>query len=204
MRKMRSFFFLVAAMLAVLAAPAAPAGAQVLRCEDAAGKVSYTDGSCPAGTRPQRRVSTQEPVSVLPDPQGEDRAARNARETAGQRPPAAPQPAPPTGAVIIDGRGGQPQERSDAQRWDGDLGGDPQVAADGYYPPAYPYPYPYAGAVRPPPPRDQRPPIRRCDPATGCTDRLGNNYNQNTGKLQRYQSIDGKTCSPVGTTVVCR
>lgn len=199
MQKMRPPLFLFPAILAALAASA---GAEVLRCEDSAGKVSYTDGSCPAGTKPQRRVSTQAPISVLPDPQGEDRAARNARDTAGQRPPAAQQPAAPSGAVIIDGRGGQPQERSDAQRWDGDLGNDPQVAADGYYPPAYPYPY--AGGVRPPPPRDQRPPIRKCDPATGCTDRLGNNYNQNTGKLQRYQSIDGKTCSPVGTTVVCR
>ena len=52
-------------------------------------------------------------------------------------------------------------------------------------------------------PRDMRPRIRNCD-GTGCTDRQGNTYNQNTGKLDRYQSIDGKTCRPVGTTVVCR
>jgi len=173
----------------------ASAGAEVLRCEDAAGKVSYTDSTCPAGTKPQRRVSTQEPVSVLPDPQGEARAARQQDRDAA-RP--VQQPAAPAGAVIIDSRGGGPQERSDAQRWDGDLGADPQVASDGYYP------YPYGGVVRPAPQHLPRPLPRKCDPATGCTDRMGNNFNQNTGKLQRYQSIDGKTCNPVGTTVVCR
>lgn len=186
------------ATLAVLAASAAAgAGAEVLRCEDAAGKVSYTDSSCPPGTRPQR-VSTQEPVSVLPDPQGD--RARAAREASQYYPAPAQPPAQPAGAVIIDGRGGGPSERTDAQRWDGDLGADPQVA-DGYYP----YPYPYAGGVQRPParPRDMRPRIRNCD-ATGCTDRQGNTYNQNTGKLDRYQNIDGKTCRPVGTTVVCR
>ena len=173
----------------------ASAGAEVLRCEDAAGKVSYTDSTCPAGTKPQRRVSTQEPVSVLPDPQGEARAARQQDRDAA-RP--VQQPAAPAGAVIIDSRGGGPQERSDAQRWDGDLGADPQVASDSYYP------YPYGGVVRPAPQHLPRPLPRKCDPATGCTDRMGNNFNQNTGKLQRYQSIDGKTCNPVGTTVVCR
>lgn len=184
-------------------------GAEVLRCEDAAGKVSYTDGNCPAGTKPQRKVSTKEPVSVLPDPAGAARDRATDAQDRGNRsaptrtaPPAGQQPgasSSPSGAVIIDGRGATPEQRSDAQRWDGDLGADPQVAEG-----AYPYPYPYAGGgYRPPPPRPRPPPVK-CDPATGCTDRLGNNYNQNTGKLQRYQSVDGKTCSPVGTTVVCR
>lgn len=190
-------------MLAILGA-GTDAAAEVLRCEDANGKVTYTDSICPAGTKPQR-VSTQEPVSVLPDPEG-DRARAARREARQQSAPPAPQQqsVQPAGATIIDSRGAGPSERSDAQRWDGDLGADPQVAGDGYY---YPYPYavPYGGARRPPsPPRDMRPRIRNCDPATGCTDRLGNNYNQNTGKLQRYPSIDGKTCQPVGTTVVCR
>lgn len=176
------------------------AGAEVLRCEDASGKVSYTDGACPAGTRPQR-VSTQEPVSVLPDPQSE-RAHATPREPSQPRAPSAQPAQPPAGAVIIDSRGATPTERTDSQRWDGDLGGDPQVADEGAYP--YPYPYPYGGAQRPPPPpRDMRPRIRNCD-ATGCNDRQGNTYNPNTGKLDRYQSIDGKTCRPVGTTVVCR
>lgn len=193
MRKMRPPLLLLVPIL--LAALSAGARAEVLRCEDSAGKVSYTDGSCPPGTKPQRRVSTQEPVSVLPDPQGDARAARQLDRDA-SRP--MQQPAPPAGAVIIDSRGGGPQERSDAQRWDGDLGADPQVA-DGYYP----YPYYGGGVVRPAQPLP-RPLPRKCDPATGCTDRMGNNFNQNTGKLQRYQSIDGKTCNPVGSTVVCR
>ena len=188
-------------MLAMLGA-CTDAAAEVLRCQDANGKVTYTDGVCPAGTKPQR-VSTQEPVSVLPDPQGDARAAQRASRQS-YNPPAQQQPAQqPAGATIIDGRGAGPSERSDSQRWDSDLGADPQVAGDGYYP--YPYPYPYGGVQRPPPPpRDMRPRIRNCDPATGCTDRLGNNYNPNTGKLQRYPSIDGKSCQPVGTTVVCR
>lgn len=198
----RSAVFL-AAILAVLGSSA---GAEVLRCVDAGGKVVYTDGNCPAGTKPQRKVSTQEPISVLPDPAGAARE-RDAQQGGGKNPtprapPAQPQPgasSSPSGAVIIDGRGTPPESRSDAERWDGGLGADPQVA-EGYY---YPNPYPYAGGGRPPPP-PPRPLPRKCDPATGCTDRMGNNYNQNTGKLQRYQSIDGKTCNPVGTTVVCR
>jgi len=208
---------LVLLVATTLAGLGASVRAEVLRCEDAKGNVSYTDSSCPAGTKPQRRVSTKEPVSVLPDPQGNADRSRAARESTdgGARRPVAPPPptapaapatptAPvgPTGAVIIDGRGGGPEERSDAQRWDTDLGGDPVVAQEGYNA----YGYPYAGAQqRPPrPPRDMRPRIRNCDPATGCTDTQGNTYNQNTGKLDRYQSIDGKTCPPVGSTVVCR
>ncbi|MBS0455264.1 MAG: DUF4124 domain-containing protein [Proteobacteria bacterium] len=196
MQDMRAPRLLLAATLAAtFAVLAASAGAQVLRCEDAAGKVTYTDGTCPAGTKPQR-VSTQEPVSVLPDPQGDSaRAAREARQHYSE--PPAQHSTAPAGAVIIDGRGSAPSE----QRWDSDLGGDPQVAADGYYPYAYPY---GAGVARPPArQRDMRPRIRNCD-ATGCTDRQGNTYNQNTGKLDRYTNIDGKTCRPVGTTVVCR
>jgi len=41
-----------------------------------------------------------------------------------------------------------------------------------------------------------------CD-AGGCDDRQGNRYNR-SGQLERYRSIDGKTCQPVGTTTVCR
>jgi hypothetical protein len=192
---------LLPAMLAGLFLASSNAGAEVLRCEDAAGKVSYTDGACPAGTRPQRSVSTQAPVSVLPDPDGD--RARAAREREAQDSSDARRPqAPPTGAIIIDGRGSGPSERTEAQRWDTDRGSDPVVVDEGY---GYaPYPYPYAGANRPPrPPRDMRPRIRNCD-ATGCTDTQGNTYNPNSGQLDRYRSIDGKTCRPVGTTTVCR
>jgi hypothetical protein len=198
---MRSQLLLLPAVLAGLFLASSGAGAEVLRCEDAAGKVSYTDGACPAGTRPQRSVSTQAPVSVLPDPQGDRaRAAREreAQDSAALRPPP---PSAPTGAVIIDGRGSGPSERSEAQRWDTDRGSDPVLADEGYYP----YPYPYAGGANrpPPPPRDMRPRIRNCD-ATGCTDTQGNTYNPNSGQLDRYRSIDGKNCRPVGTTTVCR
>ena len=47
-----------------------------------------------------------------------------------------------------------------------------------------------------------RPRIRNCD-AAGCQDTLGNQYNR-SGQLDRYRSINGKTCQPVGTTTVCR
>ena len=40
------------ACAAVLALGALPADADALRCKDAAGHVTYTQGSCPAGTRP--------------------------------------------------------------------------------------------------------------------------------------------------------
>jgi hypothetical protein len=192
--------FLLPAVVALLCA--ASASAEVLRCVDAAGKVSYTDGACPAGTRPERRVSTREPVTVLPDPAGATRpppppARESINPPATRQPP--PAPVTPGGAAIIDGRGTSANERTDDSRWDTDRGSDPLVAQEDYG-----YPYPYAGVQRPArPPRDMRPRIRNCD-ATGCTDTQGNTYNRNTGQLDRYQGIDGKTCRPVGTTTVCR
>jgi hypothetical protein len=63
--------------------------------------------------------------------------------------------------------------------------------------------YPYPGTYRQPvPPRDMRPRIRNCD-AAGCQDRQGNHYDR-SGRLDRYQTPDGKTCRPVGTTTICR
>lgn len=182
---------------------AGSADAEVRRCVDAAGKVSYTDGSCPAGTRRERGVSMIEPVRVLPDASSGGSGAtpapppRDAQPDApATRPP--PPPPQPSGAVIIDGRGTGAEARTDDSRWDTERGSDPLLAADESYG------YPYAGVQRPPrPPRDMRPRIRNCD-ATGCTDTQGNTYNRNTGQLDRYQSIDGKTCRPVGSTTVCR
>ena len=198
---------LLPAIVAVLAVASLNAGAEVRRCIDAAGKVSYTDGSCPAGTRRERDVSTREPVQVLPDASGGSaRPApppRDAQPAPATHPPAPPpqQQQQPSGAVIIDGRGTAANERTDDSRWDTERGSDPLVVADEGY---YGYPYSYAGVQRPPrPPRDMRPRIRNCDP-TGCTDTQGNTYNRNTGQLDRYQSIDGKTCRPVGSTTVCR
>jgi len=182
----------------VVLALAAAASAQVLRCADASGKVSYTDGACPDGSRSTRQVTTQEPVSVLPDPAGARRAA--AARAPQPYDAASVPPAPPAGAVILDSRGNadaatEPQTES---RWNTERGSDVVVIDDGSYG------YPYAGARRPPPPaRDKRARLRDCD-GSSCRDGMGNTYNSKTGQLQRYQSIDGKTCRPVNGTTVCR
>jgi len=199
------------ALLLALSCAVPSAMGQVLRCVDAAGKVVYTDSKCPSGARVDRAVTTQAPVQVLPDPAA-DAASRQqaARSVAEDERLAARQAAAaaaaPAGPVIIDSRGNtsgattREQARADeAERWSSN-GGDAVVVEQGW---GGGYPYPYPGAVRPPPPpRDQRPRIRDCD-STGCRDTRGNTYNRQ-GQLDRYQSLDGKTCRPVGTTVVCR
>jgi hypothetical protein len=58
---------------ALCLALAFPAAAQTLRCEDAAGKVTYVQGTCPPGTQPVRTLA--EPPPPLPA----DRAAASAR-----------------------------------------------------------------------------------------------------------------------------
>ncbi|MBU2409351.1 MAG: DUF4124 domain-containing protein [Gammaproteobacteria bacterium] len=182
-------------------------GAEVLRCADAAGKVSYTDGECPAGTRRAATVSVQEPVKLSPEDAEQERQAqaertaranqqqREAADAAARQQQAAPAP---SGPVIIDSRAGtsgtpQPPDA----RWS-ERGADPVVIDGGY-----PYPYPgVPGAYRAPPPRDMRPRLRNCD-AGGCQDTQGNQYNR-AGQLDRYRNINGQTCQPVGTTTVCR
>jgi hypothetical protein len=52
------------------------------------------------------------------------------------------------------------------------------------------------------PRRNLQPRIRNCD-AAGCQDTQGNYYDR-SGRLDRYQTPDGKTCRPVGTTTICR
>ena len=163
--------------------------AEVIRCADAAGNVSYTDGTCPAGAKPVGRVT-------VPGPMSRDRAERSADAWPASPPPRAPAeaaatpPQAPAGPVIIDPRAGA-NGPVDARR--SDRGDDYSVIVDGY---AYP------GAYRQPRPRDMRPRVRNCD-ATGCKDTQGNHYNR-SGQLDRYQSLDGKTCRPVGTTTICR
>jgi hypothetical protein len=165
-------------------------GAEVIRCADAAGNVSYTDSACPAGASPVGRVSTPPPAP----PPGERNAdagrpslpPRPAMEAAAPAPPQAP-----SGPVIIDHRAGADRP-TDSRR--SDRGDDYSVIDDGYG---------YPGAYRQPrPPRDMRPRIRNCD-ATGCHDTQGNHYDR-AGQLDRYQGLDGKTCRPVGTTTICR
>lgn len=53
----------LAATLA-LTAPPARAQATVHRCEDGAGRVTYSNEACPAGTRRSREVDTSEPVAA--------------------------------------------------------------------------------------------------------------------------------------------
>jgi len=163
--------------------------AEVVRCADAAGNVSYTDGACPAGARPVGRVAILPPA----DPAVEaDRARPSQREPTEA---AAPPPPAPAGPIVIDSRGhnGSGVEPAGDSRWS-DRGADSWVPDDGYAVP---------GAYRRPlPSRDMRPRVRRCDEA-GCEDRQGNRYNH-SGQLERYQSLDGRTCRPVGTTTVCR
>lgn len=51
------------ACLAALALPAQPASADtVQRCEDNAGRITYSNEACPPGTRRSRTVDTSEPV----------------------------------------------------------------------------------------------------------------------------------------------
>ena len=172
------------------------AGAEVVRCADAAGNVGYTDGACPAGARAVGRVTILEAPAPAAD-------AGDRPRTVPPEPPRSPVRAPPvpSGPAVIGARGSsgansnQPSEDS---RWS-QHGSDPMLVDDGY---AYPYPGYAGGPGRTAPARDARPRIRSCD-AGGCDDRQGNRYNR-AGQLERYQSIDGKTCRPVGTTTICR
>lgn len=169
------------------------AHAEVLRCVDAAGNVSYTDQRCPAGARQAGQVQIAEP----PPPSAQPVAP----STPAPRPEAVAPPPPPAGPGVFDHRA---NERAEAQQREIDrlreierLRREAEYAQDSAG-------YPYPGAYRPPAvPQDLRPQLRHCD-AGGCHDTQGNTYNRSSGKLDRYQSIDGKTCRPVGTTVVCR
>lgn len=203
-------------VLATLLTLAPVAGAQVLRCTDAAGKMTYTNTACPAGTRPVGQVDVP---AAAPQPRGSDATERPAARNEARRDDVARTPAdavprtavppssppPPSGPVIIDsrsaGNAAQPPNES-GMRNDGAL-----IVDDGYGAPyPYPYPYPYAGypgtARAPRALPDMRPRIRQCDGA-GCQDTQGNHYGT-SGQIDRYRSIDGKTCRPIGTTTVCR
>ncbi|MDM0015662.1 DUF4124 domain-containing protein [Variovorax sp. J22P168] len=175
--------FLLLAFAGMLGTLAPMAGAEVLRCADAAGNLSYTDGACPAGTRAMGRVAIQDPVSVSPQ------EAEQRRQAQAQ--------AAPAGPAVIDSRGSSIDNdpRTGSSRWS-DRGGydDPGLIDPGYG-------WPAASAPARPP-RDMRPRIRSCD-ASGCKDRQGNHWD-NSGQLDRFRSIDGRTCRPVGTTTICR
>jgi hypothetical protein len=187
---------LVLAALFVLGAPAA---AQVVRCVDAAGAVSYTDDkSCPSGTKQSRQVLGAE---ATPPRVANDQAPRQQpldpvnRATPQPLDATAPPPAsPPGGLVVIDPRStAQPPD----SRWSDRSTGSPDniVIDDGY---GYP-----GGYARPAaPPREMRPRLTNCGPS-GCQDRQGNSYDR-SGRLTQFQRPDGRTCQQVGTTQVCR
>jgi hypothetical protein len=179
-------------ILAITATLGLTAGAEVIRCADAAGNVSYTDGSCSAGARPVGRVSIPEPSRPAPDgasPSPTVPPLRDPTEASGR-----PMPEP-AGPAVIDSRGGgNGNGQAGESRWS-DRGDDPTMVD-------YGYPYPAGGYRQPQRPRDMRPRIRNCD-AQGCQDKQGNHYDR-SGQLDRYQGVDGKTCRPIGTTTVCR
>jgi hypothetical protein len=190
-------------LLTVLAAFGTVSYAEVLRCADAAGSVSYTDDACPAGSRPVGRVALPEPAPPPSPEEAErrrqaqtdsaDRASQLQREAA-EAAARAPQPAP-SGPIVIDpNRGANNAGRASDDRWRA-RSDDPALADDGFYP--------YPGiAGRPVRPRNLGQRMRNCD-AGGCQDTQGNHYNR-SGQLDRYRSLDGRTCQPVGTTTICR
>ncbi|HEY2254308.1 MAG TPA: DUF4124 domain-containing protein [Variovorax sp.] len=181
-------------VLAILAGFGATSGAEVIRCADAAGRVSYTDNACPAGARRVATVAIQEAATLTPEEiaqqrqaridMADDRARESQRESQQAYARQAQMPSEP-GIGIIDPSASSQNGGYDSQGFDDSYG----------------YASPGVG-VAPRPPRDMRPRIRKCD-AKGCVDTLGNHYDR-TGQLTRYQSISGQTCRPVGSTVICR
>lgn len=192
-------------LCALLGACALPALADVTRCTDAHGRVIYTDQACPAGA--QQTGAVPVPETAPPGYQADDgprqaqvdsaeRAARLQRETVeAARRQAQPELPADRGLSVI---GTPPRAPPEAQRWSERAEDRVWVDPWGGYPGGY---YPGAG-YRPRPPIDQRPTLRNCD-AGGCTDTLGNHYDRK-GRLDRYEGPGGKTCRPVGSTVICR
>jgi hypothetical protein len=166
------------------------AHAQVIRCVDSAGNVSYTDQKCPADTRSAEQVMGPEAT----DP----RLAPPERPPSSSVPPSATRtPQSPPADRFAEERAEAQQRALERQRRAAEYADD---SAGTPYP--YPYAYPDSRYRQPGPPQDMRPQLRSCD-AGGCNDTLGNRYNPN-GKLQSYQGLNGQRCQPVGTTVVCR
>ncbi|MGI4779026.1 MAG: hypothetical protein ACRYGA_13050 [Janthinobacterium lividum] len=198
--------FVLAAAMALVAVARLGLGeavaAGITRCTDATGKVSYTDKACPSETRQSAQLEVIEtngtsipgPGATSPPPA----SAAAVTATPGRTgTPARYGSLSDSGLVVIDPRARPPQQASTNLEPDRD-DGDPY---------AYPYAgYPYAGypgAYRRQlaPPQDLRPALRNCD-AGGCSDTMGNHYDR-AGKVDRFARPDGRTCRPVGTTVVC-
>ena len=172
------------------------AHAQVIRCVDGTGSVSYTDQKCPANTRSAEQVMGAEATDPrLAPPAPEPPPARSAPSSSAQAPVS-----PPTVDRFAAERAEAQRRELERQRRAAEFADDNANDSAGYPYPAYPYPN---GRYRQPgPPQDMRPQLRSCDTG-GCNDTLGNRYNP-SGKLQSYQGLNGQRCQPVGTTVVCR
>jgi len=193
---MRSFLILTFSL-----AFAGSAAAQVVRCVDAAGKVSYGDTACTGDARRSELVLGPEATQRREEPEdyrrqeqldSVERASRAQRESVDA---VTRQSAAPGGVVVLDAR---PNERVDAQREEDRRRREADLAADeAWRQPGYGYGYPRPQTR----PQDMRPRITQCGPA-GCNDTQGNHYNR-SGQVDRYVRPDGRTCRPVGTTVVC-
>ena len=180
--------------------------AQVIRCVDGVGNVSYTDQKCPADTRSAAQVMGPEATDPRLAPPERSPSASSAAARSASPPSTVQAPAlPPVYDRVAEERARAERRERNRQRRAAENADDDAVGPDSY---PYPYPYPYAspsphGRYRQPgQPQDLRPQLRSCD-AGGCNDTLGNRYNPG-GKLQSYQGLNGQTCRPVGTTVVCR
>lgn len=173
--------------------------AQVIRCVDASGKVSYGDTACASDARRADQVLGPDATERRAEPEnyrrqeqldGVNRASQLQRESLDT---VTRNSQAPGGAVILDPRANErieEQRERDRQRRDAELAADEAWRQD-----HDPYRRPIA---RQP---DMRPRLRNCN-ASGCSDTQGNQYDR-TGKLDRYVRPDGKTCRPVGTTVIC-
>lgn len=198
-------------VLALLLGLVASTGAQVVRCRDAAGRVSYNDTGCKAGDQRveldldpgayAERGGASGPDRLQQQLDGVERARRLQRETVDAVTRAE---RPPIGALAADPRLWQEEQnrRAAEQRRQLEL----EEAArlnPGWNPYAGSYGVPYGGIYRGPPAPlpDMRPQLRNCT-AAGCQDTQGNHYDR-AGRLDRYVRPDGRTCRPVGTTVVC-
>jgi len=139
---MRSPTFLFVSLLwLVVAAPAAQA--EVVRCTDADGRIVYTDGACPSGTKQSRQLRIDEPLPAPSRAPGEEAEPRRPAYAAPSAPPL--QPAPSGPAIIPRYPMGEAPavDPGPAYIW----GGDPYYGA------------PRPGYHRPPrPPRDPGPP----------------------------------------------
>ena len=201
---MRNAYFLRVACLVVLASALAgfgpPVAAEVTRCTDAAGKVSYTDKACPSNTRRSEQLEIDTNGTTYPAAPAPAPARAPAPASA---PEVVAQPPADGGLIVIDPRARDVAE-SRLQERERQRREAAERDAAGAYP--YPYPYPYSGYPsaqqrRAGRPQDLRPTLRNCD-AGGCNDTMGNHYDR-AGKVDRYVRPDGRTCRPVGTTVVC-